>query len=498
MKIRNLICLALLIGNIVSFGQSRSYKKYDRIKDKSLYIHYEFDKEDKISLKFFTDIEDNKEPLKNIEKLGLTTGFTNIYMLWINPLKYELSWKDSIYLDERDKIISSFFDLYPTTREVTDINRNENKKLAKAITPKIAGSTKLYVPIDGYNSTTLMELYFRFIEDFNKIQGTEADVIRINQVLTELKNLDTYDSRFISKEVKEGFSKLIDITDPYKVNVVIESIDIEGWNGQFIKIDKSIEKVEEYISGKLITSDNLLNMYVKALIKRYIKEVKDSVSKNERLVKYMAIIINKMKRSIIDESNIKKYYYVRDIYLEEGKALNTEIKIHSNDIDQVEFLISKKSEIFNSKIIFVKHDWIDPFVSIGVFSSSTDINGYGVKTNDNGELIVVEDNISKNRPVSGVFLNFQFANNSRYLAPIVQLGIDPTKKQPFLLAGGGIAVPSAKFAISAGVIWTWAPSLDSLSVGDVVESTVVLDEDIIYDFPDITSAGIYFGIQYNF
>lgn len=486
--------------NFISFGQSVLSKKYESIRGKSLFLQYNIE-EDKAILKFFTGKEkDDAEPLINKEYLGLKYGFTNIFMRWINPLKYEVTWKDSIYVDTTEKSVSDFFDLLTSQfgPSVTNLKQNDNdiKKgsTGLAISPKI---TKFYVPPKGYNSVLLMEMYFRLVENFNKNQVTRKgniktkqidNVNRTNKILEELYDLDSYNSKIISKEVNIKFTELLEITDPYKVNAVINSIDSDGWKEHFKKIDRSIEKVEGYLETQFITSNDLLYFYSNTVITNFIGEVKKRKSANEKLVKKLIPFVKKLEKSIEEESDIKNYFYVRDIKLEEGKAFSTEIKINKIEIDT-----SKKSEISKSKIVFVEHDWVHISVSTGIFYSSTTLKGFGVSDN----LTITEDNITKNNPVTAIFLNFNFGIGSRYFAPLTQIGIDPTKKRPFLLLGGGFSIPSSGIAFTGGPIWTWSPTLDKLSVGQTIASTTDLENDIQYKF-EVEPKGWYLGIQYIF
>src|SRR5690606_4204682 len=74
----------------------------------------------------------------------------NIYLKWINPLKYKLTWKDSTYIDERDKAINDFINLLVAQfgTPVTSLNNEESKSLIAKSTkaPLPANSTELYIP----------------------------------------------------------------------------------------------------------------------------------------------------------------------------------------------------------------------------------------------------------------------------------------------------------------------------------------------------------------
>jgi hypothetical protein len=112
-------------------------------------------------------------------------------------------------------------------------------------------------------------------------------------------------------------------------------------------------------------------------------------------------------------------------------------------------------------------------------------------------LLVTEDTISRSTPSTAVFLNFNLGLGSRYFSPLLQVGIDPTKKRPFLMLGGGFSIPNARIAFSGGPLWTWNQKLDKLVVGQEIKSSTELEKDINYQF-EIKPKGWYLGVQYNF
>ena len=124
------------------------------------------------------------------------------------------------------------------------------------------------------------------------------------------------------------------------------------------------------------------------------------------------------------------------------------------------------------------------------------LNGYGTEINDAGELLVVEDNIDKNTLLVGLFLNLNIDIGSRYLHPLIQIGVDPTKDKPYLLFGGGFEIYKSTLSITGGPIWTWEENLDLLKVGDQITSENVLKEDVKYKF-QTKPRGFYLGLNIN-
>lgn len=91
--------LILILISISYFGYAQKQKPgtIHVIKGKSIYFTYEDGK-----LKYFTkgDYSD-REPLNQNHTFELTGNFSNIYFGWLNPLKYQINWKDSTVIDAR-------------------------------------------------------------------------------------------------------------------------------------------------------------------------------------------------------------------------------------------------------------------------------------------------------------------------------------------------------------------------------------------------------------
>ena len=180
-----------------------------------------------------------------------------------------------------------------------------------------------------------------------------------------------------------------------------------------------------------------------------------------------------------------------------GKSIKVKISLSPRELSKDDLSLKDKAKIKEHDILIQKYDFITPKVGTGLFYSSATLNGFGVSTNDQDELIVTKDDIERNTAVTGVFLNLNFDINSQFLSPLLQIGVDPTKERPYLLLGGGFSIPVSNFAISAGPIWTWEAELNNLSLDDVVSSTSVLEEDVSYKF-QTKPRGFYLGLNYSF
>ncbi len=347
-----------------------------------------------------------------------------------------------------------------------------------------------------FNNTDLTLLYILLRSYDGKINQD------FNLVTDSLKKLDSLVTINISNKVDLIFSELLSLNDPTKV--LTTSTEKEFQIKNIESIYNEIESLQKFITKTLsdmtITEDALYNSYTKTVISKFIDQSTVLLTSNKNLTTKLKPVLEVVKNSVNDESSnaaTKGFYRTRSVSFEDGKKLQTALTITEFEYKKETKEFSKKSEVLKKSLTFQKYNFFAISVSTGLFYSNTTLKGYGVSNNTGGQFTVTEDDITKSSPVTAVFLNFNFGVGSRYFAPLTQIGIDPTKKRPFLLWGGGFSIPAARIAFSGGPIWTWDASLDKLAVGQTISSTTDLEKDIQYKF-DIKPKGWYFGIQYNF
>ncbi len=458
------------------------------------------------TLKYFTPdmIPDAKREVKESVTFSLKDDNScNIYFKWLNPLKYKLTWKDSTYMDERDQIINNFVSLLVAQfgAPVSSLNAPVNKSLIEK-SPKAAiskDSIPLEMPPDGFINFDLTLLYIQLRANQNLMFSDERK--QFNEITKLLITLDKKNAVDVPKEVEDVFLELYKINDPgYLQNIVAEKEEqIKKYGIDFDEMKTLQNDIRKSLS-ELTLHDRLLNSYSKAVISRFVQQTETSVSVNKIITSKLTLVVEIIKSSTRDESkypSAEGYYGIRSISFTEGKKLQTSLSISEYEYKEGTGEFVKKTEVLTTTMIFQRYDFFAISVSTGIFYSNATLKGYGVTNDPGGKFIVSEADINKNSPVTAVFLNFNFGIGSRYFSPLIQLGVDPTKKRPFLLLGGGFSIPSARIAFSGGFLWTWVQTLDKLSVGQTISSTTDLENDIKYTF-DVQPRGWYLGIQYNF
>jgi hypothetical protein len=470
----------------------------DFIKSKSIYLNF-----GNGQMNYFTDKNfDDQVALKKKHQLSLKYNYSNLYINWLNPLRYKITWKDSTYTDDRDQAVNSFIGLLANQfgSPLTGLSKSDPAKSLPAGIPAIGG-TPLAKPKSGnVNSLDLLQLYLSIQNDItfgHKI--TEPELVTINSLLDKLFVLDELSIINVSDSVEKAFIRLYSISSHKEVERQCKSerdrmndIDIAG---DVNKLQVMITDLAEKIK---VGSDKILEAFIKKSAIFITSSISTESKKNHVLISNLESVIVMVESSIQERESQSQggFFFIRSISFDPGKVLETELTITEYEYSSGKMEFSKKSDIYQSVINFRKSDFVIVAVSAGIFYSQATLKGFGV-TAINNQLSVTEDDIQENTPVAATFLNLCFNLDSRYFSPLIQLGIDPTKKYPYLLAGIGFSIPAARFSLSGGPLWTWDASLNKLSVGGFVSSTTELEKDVKYKF-DVRPKGWYLGLQYNF
>lgn len=453
----------------------------------------------------YLSLNENNELLSSVDKDGDLLDAArnvkgkdnqiNLYLKWINPLKYKLSWKDTTLTDERDKATKDFVNLlvgqFGTSVSSLNVPISNFKN-----TDKIDKSTEIKA-VD-FKDIDLSLLLIHLRSNQNLLKSNE--ISDLNDFFEKLKNLDKLISVDVSAKATEVYTNLLNFKDVNDYidkdkGFVKQSKNIENIEGDLNNIESSRKEIADKLKGITI-GDELLKSYFRSVLTSYLEKSLKKLDNDKNIIEKLKPILKIVEKSTANESFKQKgYFKLRTVDFDNGKKLETILTISEYEFKKETSNFSKKSDILNEKFEFRKYDIFDISISTGIFYGNTTLKGFGV-ANDGTNFTVTEDDINKNNAVAAIFLNFNF-KTSRYLSPLLQIGIDPTKKRPFMLLGAGFSIPVARLAISGGPIWTWNQSLDKLSVGQIITSTTDLDKDIIYKF-DVEPKGWYIGIQYNF
>ena len=499
----------IIVLFILTYGGSaqQSAIKIRGIKVNRLNLNFE-SRDKKI---VYLRLEDNTAAPRDLDKeqnFSLMDDYCNLNFRWKNPLKFIFTWKDSAYANEQQEAEKSFLKSFGGLFGGAEPGAaaSNSKSMDDALIKAAIVTDALVKPENGLKDYDLTMVYITLM--LGQTNLTPQERKDINKFTPKLKELEKGDVDYWPT-AKAAFKELFDEVDPYNVTkkskdgvADVAATNVDAW---VVSLKANAALHDPLVSqlADIKIANELYNTLFHTGIMKYLDKSKVLNAANVSTVNKLTPIIEKMKSSVTGASRPFGYGgYVNDLVrmrivnLEEGKDWQTEVFITEYKISGDELNVEKVGESDRVKLIFRAYEPYSFTVSTGLFYGSTSLKGFGVSTSG-GDMLVTEDNIESNVAVTALFGNFNFGIGSRLIAPIFQLGIDPTKKHPFILLGGGLGFPVANFAITAGGIWTFEPSLSKLKVGDKINSTTDLDKDIKNNF-QMKPKGWYFGIQYNF
>lgn len=496
-----------LLSILAAKSQQTLRTQGEIIQGKSLY----FIKENNNEINFFTRQSgiDDKEDIRSKKVFALRGNYSNIYFRWLNPLKYKITWKDSTYVDDRDKSIRDLIANVASRFGLAtpEQNKAESNNILSSIRPtatitaavKKGDRDELNIPKEGFNNFNLTDLYLQLRDKDNQGHLSKEDIDAINKLTPLIIELDEQTVTGVPKHVDDALQTFFKITDPSiaKTTLIDEQGNVKTYTETtFTDIENLQRDIKSHLKA-LSLSDALINSLIKTRVQRFLDETATSLSSDKKIISNFETVLSTIDASLKDEAEMKGFYRVRNARFDDGNILETAITVSEYEIKGDPKVLEKKADVSTSKLVFKKYDFFDVTVSAGVFYSNTSLKSFGIAPGDNNDFIVTEDIVNKSTAVTALLGNINFGTGSRYFSPLVQLGIDPTKKRPFFLLGGGFSIPAASFAISGGGVWTWDQKLDKLSVGDKITSSTVLEKDIKSTF-NVEPKGWYLGLQYNF
>jgi len=499
MKVKLALFLIANLTAFLSFAQENTRNQKDIVHNRRIYFYLEGDKEIKYFLK---DIgADGAAKIKDNDVFSLKkSNECTIFFKWLNPLSYRIAFKDTLYVSPSDIAISDYIKSYLNALNTTNVpSATSTKSLGNALnafaapsTDTVSGSDMITEKI-AFDSKDLNLLLIQLLN--SKFEA--ADSQAVNELIDNLHTLEDYHTYNFADLISSNFNTLIKITDYSKVVNTVDEINNKDVKNYVDKIKQNEQAQKQLDPLKFNVSNKPIEALAKVVVKDFIKEVKNKVAADTGLIQKLRDVNSVMLESVSRESyDFKGYFQVKSIDFADNQNFETSFIVSKYAIDDKKYELVKKSDLVTRKIIFEKYDPVKVNISTGIFYANYRLKGFGVAQGTN-KLEVTEDDIKSNTAIPATFLNFLFDIGSRTLLPILQLGADPTKKKPFILLGGGFGIPSSRFAITAGPIWTWDAKLDKLKIGQEVTSTTDLEKDIKYTF-DMNPKGWYLGLQYNF
>jgi len=322
-----------------------------------------------------------------------------------------------------------------------------------------------------------------------------------------LKNLLEKDIRPEIKEIFLAF-KSIDFSNKVKTKESFQIVSdrLENLLNNYNQINKEINlSLSNIESTTFKKTENKVELIVARTIYKELKEIHHHKMKLiEPLLECRRIMAAYITKAEIGgkHEGLNWCIPLERAEIQKGKVLNYTIRIYKSGFnvnEEGEILKAESQLLIERKIFIRKFDRFVPEVAAALVYTNFNYSEFGTSTNENGEQIVSENEVNNltNFKASGMInLNLFIENSSVH--PLWQLGFSTHRDAPIIMSGFGLRTTSSglnRFAISGGLAMTWMKSLNSLSLGDVVDGTGQINEDLILSAPKYSP---YIAIQYNF
>lgn len=429
--------------------------------------------------------KDNTEPLQKKHTFDIKRNSVDIYLDWINPLQYHVTILDTVINDIRAEEVRKFF-----TENIAGVAGGHGllrpkREYSPSLVDCSAGKAA-----ESKAAKKYPELYSDYKLDAGGFTpGSEECLawLSLNTALDE-------DLPSVESGLKNLISKL------YAAHTPASAADIcaEGED----EIKRFRENSYDYITSIQNLKKSAVALTTQYSLKAEMLSLGDELSKSfenaKKISELLSQYIIEVRASLKEDRQSRdliNHYRIKTVTLPKSKSIRLAIKLAERKLRD-DFTLDDKTGISEYEVLVQKYDFITPKVSSGLFYSSITLNGYSTEENQAGDKVIVENDLEKDTAVTGIFLNLNFDIGTSYLAPLLQIGVDPTKDKPYLLLGGGFSI-AEHFSITAGPVWTWEPQLTKLAVGQVVSSDGVVEDDIEYKFKT-SPKGFYLGLNYNF
>ncbi len=476
------ICLVFFALSFSSYAQ---FGRPEIKKSKIVQSEIKLDIVDKDNLDVFLDSKPNKEKkLKEKDYFQVKGDEFRIYAEFVNPLRY-------IYKSSHKELDNELF--LESAELINNISsylvevRKASLMIAK-VKPVVNGASKA-------------KLEPKLADMFLSVQGQDASFFTTNsnffEDMKDLKFAKTSDS--ISKNYSTAFENLYQITEVSKIDEVINITNknllttsnnlMTELNKRFIILDDEFDDINFTAAQSAIKRE--ISKAIKELkedmeaLEATKKEIDSKYSKLKSL--YNEIYKNRYKGKIADSNK-----FLIDSVLNIKRSKRYEVTIV---LEKIEYDSAKKSiKVESSKSFLlnvIRKTTFTPVVSSGVLYTSVSFPQFGTDMNAAGETVVTETQSNDNEIAVAAYLNL-YLNNTWGSSLFLQLGTGPSKEKPLIFLGAGVEV-APKFTLSAGTVFTWYPKLNDLSIGDVVNGSSAINEDISFEFQ--TRPRFYFGIS---
>jgi hypothetical protein len=431
----------------------------------------------------------NFRPLENDLLLLNQSDFINVYTYPANPLNYNFNETITYAEDQIDKdAATTLSSILAQLKSVTPVDTGK-----KIITKN---SRSMFLSTGEVNTETII----KESDPCTKILNDAID--DLTKIIKALENDQKADMVKLFKKLQA-----LDFLEQQKTLTVVTDIGKEfvTIKGHFTTISDDIATVQTALKDLKCEDQNKFN---KVLLDLVVKDTKKAY--NEQLKRFNNFygayeIVNKAANGYAAGGGVDGLSWCKPlpkVKTKRGEIGSLSVKLSESgltlDADEEITAVTSK-ELAAKEVKFRRFQRFVPEVSAGVAYTFFKYKTYGTSTDTAGQQVVSEasEEEVKNINVTSM-LNFTYYIENTNVNPFWQIGVGANSEIPTLLTGFGLrgVFGSNRICISGGIAMTWIKELQNLKLGDKVDGTTTIENDLkpTFSWPPKP----YIGFQYNF
>ncbi len=457
---------------------------------------------------------------KNVISVAVPERFQNLILSaeFKNPLEYKISTTITSVDDPASQAISKFLDQVAAFNTLINSQKVEATEAGDLPGPGL-------VPFNNLSGRQILETKINAPSlaewKYHLLKNKDEDCIRDLKTLAML--IYYVDTSYYSEKVAPTDFSMVFLESFKDLNEAGNAADYMKSFSAFeecIKmLEKRGEKNKEHHNNLKKHKNDILSIaetiplgkdycdYFIAFTKEEVEQfliATENIQKNrEGLLEAAKALITELakfnKTLEKSEKNYTDYQLLNYVEVDPKKIHDIKVlyKKQKVEVTKMEIKITEEEESFTGNVKLRAHRTFIPEISTGVFYTTLRYPKFGTKEDSSGGFIVAEAGEDKYNVVAATHLNLVANVFDGDVHPMLQVGIGTAKDLPSLLGGGGLRFTgSVKCAISFGAIFTWRKELDELKIGDTIDGTAKLEDDLKYRLQK--KPGFYIGLQYNF
>lgn len=436
-----------------------------------------------------------------------------------NPVNFKTAENGYLYLGANDKV-----NIY--VKPVNPLNYSFTSTVEFSIDNINVGATEVLVSVGGIVAG-VQKKSADFTAANKAVNNAASSKQRSNAVarvrtlsVEQCQDLDSIAIELLAIETALKKDQKLSINGIFTQLKTLDFAEETATVSEFGKINASKEAIKKHfesISTKLsdvTTSINnvdcvtINNIILKMQLQLFVQNFTNIFNEQKKRLTILDAIANKVGEAIKayvkggGESGLKWASPLKEVPTKKGKISSYTLKVFESGYSfstTNEIIPSETKELASVDSKFRRFQRFVPEISAGTAYTFFKYKEYGTSTNEVGEQIVsaASENEITNLNVTSM-LNLTYYIENTNVNPFWQIGVGANSEIPSLLTGFGLrgVLGSKRICISGGIAMTWIKELQNLKLGDKVDGTTTIENDLkpTFSWPPKP----YIGFQYNF